>query len=265
MSTCHVQASGAIELLFYGELGASERASVEQHLARCAECRSALGELAVIRSALASRPDVDAPPDGDWSGFMTRLDLAVRRVDGRVDAPRTLHPVSVRGVRRLVPLAAMAALLALVTLTVVSLVTWRSRYPPGTDATTGSVASDDTTVAGAVPTPDAAFVALSEQHLERSKLVVLKLANRDTDGDGDLAYERRLASTLLSDTRLYRLTAEERGLTALARVMSDLELVLLQTSMSEQLDADTVQQIQRLIHKRDLVTKMNAVVMAGGM
>jgi hypothetical protein len=106
---------------------------------------------------------------------------------------------------------------------------------------------------------------LSEQHLERSKLVVLKLANRDTDGDEDLAYERRLASTLLSDTRLYRLTAEERGLTALARVMSDLELVLLQTSMSEQLDADTVQQIQRLIHKRDLVTKMNAVVMAGGM
>jgi hypothetical protein len=114
-----------------------------------------------------------------------------------------------------------------------------------------------------VLTADAAFAAVSEQHLARSKLVVLKLANGDR-GD-DLAYERRLASSLLDDTRLYRLTAEQRGMSSLARVMEDLELVLLQTSMSESLDEDTVTQIQRLIRKRDLVTKMNAVARMGGM
>jgi hypothetical protein len=45
--------------------------------------------------------------------------------------------------------------------------------------------------------------------------------------------------------------------------MRDLELVLLQTSMSEQPDTAALEQLQRLIRRRDLVTKMN--VMSTGM
>ena len=58
-------------------------------------------------------------------------------------------------------------------------------------------------------------------------------------------------ASLLSDTRLYRLAAEERGMQSLAGVMRDLELVLLQTSMSEQTDAASLEQLQRLIRRRD--------------
>jgi hypothetical protein len=106
----------------------------------------------------------------------------------------------------------------------------------------------------------AAFAALSEQHFERSKLVVLGLANRDPQHvrQDDWAYERGLASDLLNDTRVYRQAAEARGMKTLAGVMSDLELVLLQTSLAEAPDAGALEQIQRLIHKRDLVTKMDA-------
>ena len=106
----------------------------------------------------------------------------------------------------------------------------------------------------------AAFAALSEQHFERSKLVVLGLANKDPQHvrQADWAYERGLASDLLSDTRVYRQAAEERGMKTLAGVMSDLELVLLQTSLAEAPDGDALEQIQRLIYKRDLVTKMDA-------
>ena len=80
-----------------------------------------------------------------------------------------------------------------------------------------------------------AFAALSEQHFERSKLVVLGLANKDARkaGGDDWAYERGLASNLLNDTRLYRLAAEERGMKTLAGVMGDLEIVLLQTSLAD--------------------------------
>ena len=74
--------------------------------------------------------------------------------------------------------------------------------------------------------------------------------------EADWAYERGLASNLLNDTRLYRVAAEERGLKKLAGVMGDLELVLLQTSLAETPDPATLEQIQRLIHKRDLVAKM---------
>lgn len=103
------------------------------------------------------------------------------------------------------------------------------------------------------------FEALSEQHFERSKLVVLGLANKDPRviNEQDWAYERGLATTLLDDTRLYRMAAEDRGLTTIAGVMGDLELVLLQTSLADAPDVETLNRIQRLIQKRDLVTKMD--------
>ena len=45
--------------------------------------------------------------------------------------------------------------------------------------------------------------------------------------------------------------------------MRDLELVLLQTSMSEQRDTASLEQLQRLIRRRDLIAKME-IVQAGG-
>ena len=114
-------------------------------------------------------------------------------------------------------------------------------------------------------TSDRAFSAMSEQHFERSKLVVLGLAakNPQNVSPADWAYERQLASTLLSDTRLYRLAAQERGMRTLAGVMSDLELVLLQASHSDETDTETLTRLQQLIRKRDLVTKMEVVSTSG--
>ena len=79
----------------------------------------------------------------------------------------------------------------------------------------------------------------------------------------DWQYERQLASSLLIDTRLYRAAAEENGMASLASILADLELVLLQTSMAQESNRDDLEQIQRLIRKRDLVTKMNVVVTTG--
>ena len=112
---------------------------------------------------------------------------------------------------------------------------------------------------------DTALEQISEQHLERSKLVVLGLATKNpSDATGEnWDYERTLATSLLSDTRLYRQTCEERGMNSLADVLRDLELVLLQTSMSEASDAESLAQLQRLIRRRDLITKMDVVATAG--
>ncbi len=88
--------------------------------------------------------------------------------------------------------------------------------------------------------------------------MILGLASRDphNSSSSDWAYERQLAGALLDDTRLYKQAAEARGLESLAGVMSDLELVLLQTSLSDQRDAATLDRLQRLIRRRDLVSKM---------
>jgi hypothetical protein len=76
-------------------------------------------------------------------------------------------------------------------------------------------------------------------------------------------YERELAATLLSDTRIYRLAAEDRGLRSIADVMGDLELVLLQASFADVRDPASLAQIQRLIRRRDLVEKMDVVAVSG--
>jgi hypothetical protein len=45
--------------------------------------------------------------------------------------------------------------------------------------------------------------------------------------------------------------------------MRDLELVLLQTSLTDEKDPSSIQQIQRLIRRRDLIEKMDVVTTTG--
>jgi hypothetical protein len=263
---CDVQASGAIELFFYDELDAAGREAMDRHLAGCGVCRTALGEMGVIRDALAARDAVSAPPSGDWSGFMTRLETAI---DRDAATPRVVSfpgPRPGRGVW--LPVVAAAALVAVVSGSVMA--TW---YGRGRRAHGPVVAVAPTPVPAAVPAVaadaddlKAALASLSEQHLERSKLVVLGLANKDARqiSARDWNYERQLATDLLGDTRMYRLAAEDRGMDDVARVMRDLELVLLQTSMSADSEPATLAQIQRLIQKRDLLGRM-AVVNGSGL
>jgi hypothetical protein len=106
---------------------------------------------------------------------------------------------------------------------------------------------------------------VSEEHFERSKLVVLGLAAKDParTTSAEWGYERDLAAALLSDTRIYRMAAEDRGLRSIADVMGDLELVLLQASFADVQDPASLAQIQRLIRRRDLVEKMDVVAVSG--
>ena len=87
------------------------------------------------------------------------------------------------------------------------------------------------------------------------------LATRDPvhTSSADWEYERQLAGSLLSDTRLYRRAAEQRGLNDVARVMGDLETVLLETSLGDHTDPESLERVQQLIRKRDLVVKMQVI------
>ena len=257
MTACDVHASGAIELYFYDELDAAERQAVDEHLQSCSHCRIVLADLATIRNALAGRPVVSSPPDGDWSGFMSRLDASIANERVRPAVPMPSRETSRSAY---VSYLAVAALLALVTFTVA--IVLRSRTMPAAPETAPLA---ERAAASPATTDTAAFEALSEEHFERSKLVVLGLATKDAQPGTsvDWTYERTLASSLLNDTRIYRLAAEDRGLTALAGVMRDLELVLLQTALTDGKDPASLPQIQRLIRKRDLLEKMDVVTTTG--
>jgi hypothetical protein len=253
MSACGFAVTPDIELYFYGELDPVDRARVEAHLRHCATCRQRLDDLQAIRRALASRPMVDAPPAGDWSGFMRRLDAACS-IDRR--APLAASPRA-RG-RSLRPLLTLAAMLALVTMGV--LLAARFRGEPPATRTAVNTPAVGSVQAPPIATQERSLREVSAQHLERSKLVVLGLATLDPKAKAaDWQYERQLAGSLLSDTRLYRMAAQDRGMNDVARVMRDLETVLIEASMSDSTDRDALERVQRLIARRDLMMKMQVV------
>jgi hypothetical protein len=259
MTICDVHASGELDLYFYDELGASGRRAVEEHLHVCSDCRAALDELHVIREALRSRPDVSTPASGDWSAFMTRLNASLAK---ERTPDFTVVPLKTSSRRLAVAYLAMAAAVALVTVSVA--VALRKPHVTAVPALVAPVVQH--APSSTAPANDAAaFRAMTEEHFERSKLVVLGLATKSPDElkATDWTYERELASGLLNDTRLYRLAAEDRGLDKLAGVMRDLELVLLQTSLTDDKDPSSLQQIQRLIRRRDLIEKMDVVATMG--
>lgn len=260
-----------VVLYFYGEMDAVDAARAAAHLRQCEACRQRLEDLHAIRRALAARPAIDAPAAGDWSGFMRRLDAAigssqsgVRSAAGEPQArPGNTKPrPQLSGGRQMLALAAM---LTLVVTGVFMAARFRAAAPLERGLTSSPPVVAETPASPAVP--DANVQSLREgsaEHFERSKLVVLGLTARDpeqTTAD-EWQYERRLAATLLSDTRLYRIAAQDRGVTDLARVMRDLETVLLEASLSDSSDRDALERLQRLIAKRDLVMKMR--VMATG-
>jgi hypothetical protein len=243
-------------------MDAAARARAAVHLRGCEACRQRLDDLQAIRRALSERPVVEAPPAGDWSGFMRRLDAAVtpQRPIARPAAAAVLE--FKRGQWSVRQLAALAATLALVTVAVFAAARFRAGTPvPQAAATPTTVSAPAPVVAGS----NQALREGSVEHLERSKLVVLGLTARDPQETTaeDWQYERRLAGTLLPDTRLYRIAAQDRGVTDVARVMRDLETVLLEASLSDYSDRDALERLQRLIAKRDLVMKMQVVATNG--
>lgn len=264
MTPCELFDAPDIELYFYGELADADRRRVDAHLRRCEACRQRLDDLHAIRRALADRPVVDAPPTGDWSGFMRRLDTAVSQATA-TDQPavlvrRQLARAAATTTVRFA--AAAAAMLAIVGLGMYAAFRAREAAPSPRHTANAEIAARPS--AGSAPmvrTPDASLREVTAEHLERSKLVVLGLTALDPKQThaGDWQYERRLAGTLLDDTRLYREMAQERGMDDVARVMRDLETVLIETSMSDTTDREALSRVQRLIAKRDLVVKMQLV------
>jgi hypothetical protein len=231
-----------VELYFYGELGPDDHAAFERHLPDCRACREALDELSEIRSALAPIPALAQRSDFEWTAFMRRLDARI------YEQPQATG-------RR----PAVTAVLALAASLVIGIgagVLWqrgRSRQViPGSTGAGVPAAPGQSAAQQARWTRDAAL-----QHLDRSKIVLLGLANKDAGAVSadDWAYERSLAASLLPDTRLLRLSALEAGDAELASLLNDLEVLMLQASFSAEPDRATLSRLQRYINHRDLLVR----------
>jgi hypothetical protein len=194
-------------LHYYGEEG--DALSSEKHLEECTGCRDLYGSLQRVLNVVDSLPIPERGPEYGaevWS-----------RIQHHVPARRRWLPSFEW--RWAAAAAAMAVLL-------IGAFIAGGHYP--------QIAKRPKAQLTAAADPQAGervlLVAVGD-YLERSQMVLIELANADP-GAGphaklDISDEQERAAGLVSESRLYRQTAEHTGDTAVANVLDDLDRVLL--------------------------------------
>ena len=97
-------------------------------------------------------------------------------------------------------------------------------------------------------------------HLERSQMVLVELANAQTRGALDISQERQSADELLASNRLYRQTAAQIGETGVADLLDDLERVLVEVANGpSQVSMQELAAIQQRIEAQGILFKVKII------
>ena len=219
---------------FCGEADPAARARIEAHVAGCAECQRAWGDLSAALTMVSDA--VPEPPDGFESAMWARVRLAIA------------EPVRTGWTwRQVVPVAALAASVAIG----VALSYTRSRPVPAAPETAATEA-----IADVRQTERVLFAALDE-HLQQAAALLVELRNAP-DRDA-LGLERLTADDLIADGRLYRQTAEFTGHAQLVRMLDELEPVLVEVARSsERIDQRNREWLRTRIDEDNLLFKVRA-------
>ena len=196
----------ALVLHQYGE--DEDHAAAAAHLSECEECGA---RQAVLRRVLAAAADLPVPERGPEYGAAVWARLAPRlAAEPRATGPGACvlrFPWRGRPAGRWVAAAAVAASL-------VAAFSLGRHSRPQPEPISGEVRAR------------ILLVAVGD-HLERSRMVLVELANAPVDGPVDVTSEQQWAQALVADNRIYRHTAAREGERAVASVLDELERVLI--------------------------------------
>jgi len=104
------------------------------------------------------------------------------------------------------------------------------------------------------------LLAAVSGHLERTEMLLLELANSRGRVSTNVATERELAGELSSEGRLYRAAAEAAGQVEVAKLLEEIERLLIDLSHGpEQLSASGLQHLQKRLEERDLLFRLRVV------
>jgi anti-sigma factor RsiW len=254
-----------------GALVADRRAEVEQHLRTCADCALIAAELQHLIGEAACLPSIDPPPHA-WIRLQSRLDqstvaeppivssasvrtLSGSTLSGRTLAGRTLTGRTLTGwTWRPVWVLATAALVVLAFLT--GRVIERRAGVRQASAALKTVQPADT----AANVRERVLLVAVGDHLERSQMVLVELANAQTVDELDISAERQSADELLASNRLYRQTAVQMGQTSVASVLDDLERVLVEVARGpSEISMQQLAELQRRIEAQGLLFKVKII------
>jgi hypothetical protein len=218
-------------LYYYGE-----GAGIEEHVAGCEQCRASYQALQRVLNSVDSFPVPEREPDYEnrvWASVENRIE---RRSSWRLFGWRP-------------SVAAMAAAMAMTVLIVGAFLAGRTWQKPAPR----QVAVADPGVRERV-----LLVAVGD-HLERSQMVLVELANAGAPAKGrlDISNEQRSAEDLLESNRLYRQTAATNGDVATAALLEELERVLLEIAHSpSEVSARQLEELRKQIEDRGILFKV---------
>jgi hypothetical protein len=103
------------------------------------------------------------------------------------------------------------------------------------------------------------LVAVGE-HLERSQMLLVELANAPSERMVDIGTEQQWAQELVGANRLYRQAAARAGEPGLASVLDELERLMVEVAYGpERLQPAALAQLQRRIESRGLIFKVRVL------
>lgn len=220
-------------LLHYRELDEAETLAMGQHLTGCDGCRRRLASLERELAAVRPLPVPERPEDYGarvWARLQPRL--AAERA-GTAEASRWWH-IRIPSFR---PLAYAAGIAVLVLAAFVAGRYW-APGPASNQAGAGAPAAGVPASASASPAPaervrERILVLEVGEHLERSQAALLEVMNAaGEDGAIDLSSDQVRVRELVSENRLYRLTALDVGENGMAAVLDELERALVEIANS---------------------------------
>jgi hypothetical protein len=199
-------------LHYYGE--ESDALSSEKHLEECPGCRDLYGSLQRVLNVVDALPVPELGPEYGAEVW--------RRIQSAVGAS------AFRPRRRWLPAfewrwaAATAAMAGLLIAAFVA-----GRHYPQIMPQIARRPQPQVTAAADPQAGERVLLVAVGDYLERSQMVLIELANADPKGKLDISSEQERAAGLVSESRLYRQTAEHTGDSAVANVLDELDRVLL--------------------------------------
>jgi hypothetical protein len=226
-------------LYYYGESDDEspvDTLECEQHLEACSDCRSHYGALQRVLNVVDGLP---VPERSAEYGAQVW-----QRIEHRLPARR-------RNIWMLpAPWRWAAASVAFAALMVTAFVAGRLYPRHGA----GLMASADP------QTGERVLLVAVGDYLERSQMVLIELANANPKGSMDISDEQARAGDLVTETRLYRQTAERTGNTSITNVLDELERVLVDiTHAPSKMTPDQLEELRQRLEAEGILFKIRVL------
>jgi hypothetical protein len=229
------------QLMAYCDGEENGRAAVAAHLEECPLCREELAKIEAVFAALDAMPVPDAGPDYERRVW--------QQIEPRLPGKRARWWEGLFEARRLVVASAMAAII---------LTAYLIGIQVGKKSPLGG-----TNVAGTEKVRERVLVVAVGEHLGRSEMVLVELANTEPNKSEKLiniSAEQKRAEELVDENRLYRQSALQEGDQAMASTLDELERVLVDIANSpDQVTPAEFEALQKRIAAKGILFKVRVV------